>query len=648
MEHPPIPTLAMREVPPWAVLQRHLFEQIEQAWRAFEDHYCEPDGRVRFTGTMPSRDGVDDFYEPFFNWPSFYLLGGSDDVLTAAKRHWLGITAQMAEHGMLTDEFENGYDWFHQGESLFFFYSLCAADPEDEHFRERARAFASLYTDPARGNYDAGRNLIRAPHNGALGARSGVGEEWTSYPASQRNMEPYGLPLEYLPGIEDWDDLDDAQNAERMGQAMQRLAQGDVAVNLAATSLVVNRWLYDGDAEAAAWVVAYVDAWRERADQFDGLIPDNVAPDGTPGGMHEGRWFGGHYGWTWPHGLPSVGTAALIGAMNAALITGDDAYLDLARVPLDTVLAHSRRASVSDTPMSLQSSWLSRLGADAGNEATLVPHRFGRDGWFDFGPMPIELPTWLWWFSRDEVDWIRLRRLMASFPEDPRSVKPFRDKAEAGHELPWLSFLAGENPDYPERALSMALGQVARRMALMAVNAPDPATVHIHFWQRVNPVVTEVLTQLVSGAPQILYNGGLPLVAVSYADVDRGRPGLPPDVAALVESISGDRIDLELVNVSMTEHRRVSVSPGRYGERDISTVTVRTAVDAVYPDSVVAYTSEPGRPAVSTIDIDAAEMIVDLPPNHRAELRLTTVLAGRPARHRFRAHAPAPLKKESP
>ena len=312
-----------------------------------------------------------------------------------------------------------------------------------------------------------------------------------------------------------------------MGAEMRRRAAGDTAVNLAATSLVANYWLYDGDPRAAEWIARYVGGWKTRADANGGLLPDNVGRDGEVGTLQEGRWWGGHYGWTWPHGLPSVGMAALIGAINASWVTGDDSYLDLARGAIDTVLDHAVTRSVAETPMSLQANWLSRLGSDADNPATLVPHRFGTTGWFDFGPMPLELPTWLWWYSQDIADWHRLRRLMDVQPESPTVVKPFRDKAEAGHELPWLSYLSGENPDYPERALSMALGQVARRVALIENEDPDPKTMHIHFWQRVQPVVTEVLSQLISGAPQVLYNGGLPLAAVSYEDIDLGRPGLP-------------------------------------------------------------------------------------------------------------------------
>ena len=39
-------------------------------------------------------------------------------------------------------------------------------------------------------------------------------------------------------------------------------------------------------------------------------MPDNVGPDGIVGGLLDGRWYGGHYGWSWPHGWYSVGQAA--------------------------------------------------------------------------------------------------------------------------------------------------------------------------------------------------------------------------------------------------------------------------------------------------------------------------------------------------
>ena len=91
--------------------------------------FTGPDGRLNYRHTLTSRDGVDDFYETFFNWPQLYLLGGADDLLAESERHWEGVTAQLTELGMLSGEYERGYDWFHQGESLLLLYFLTMADP---------------------------------------------------------------------------------------------------------------------------------------------------------------------------------------------------------------------------------------------------------------------------------------------------------------------------------------------------------------------------------------------------------------------------------------------------------------------------------------------------------------------------------------
>jgi len=645
---PRVPTTPLHDVPAWAVLERRLFDATEEAWRLFAARYTGPDGRILHAGGFEHRDGVDDLYEPFFNWPAFYALGGSDAILDAAKHHFEGVTAQLTEAGMLTGEYENGYDWFHQGESLLFFYGLCAADPGDERFADRARRFAALYTDPAHGNYDPARNIVTAPHNGARGPLEGLGTEWLTYPASLDYMEAYGLPLHGLPGITRWDDLEDPAKAQLMGDELQRRAAGDTAVNLAATSLVTNRWLYDGDAASAAWVARYVDGWRERAAAAGGLMPDNVAPDGAVGGLHDGAWYGGHYGWTWPHGLHSVGMSTLIGAINASFVSGaasgrrDDGPLDLVRTMLDTALDHAITAPVAETPFSLRGSWLERLGPHAAEPATLVPYRFGAEGWFDYGPLQLDLPTWLWWWTRDDADRKRLDRVLDGVPGS-REVRPFRDKVEAGHEGPWLAFLDGTLPDYPERALSMALGQLARRVAVMDAEPVDPETVHLHFWQRANPVVTEVLGQLITGTPQTLYNGGLPFAAVAYTDADRDRPGLPPDVAALVTGLDRDadgtgRVGLSLVNLSPTHARRVRVRPSRFGQERLTGVVTRGEVGGDWPGPSTASAGRAGSTATATVPLDAPDLLVELPPSHRADVVLLTSPAAATPRHQHRLH----------
>ncbi|MGW8482978.1 hypothetical protein ACWGJP_07545 [Microbacterium sp. NPDC055903] len=627
-------TTPLRTIPAWAVLQRRLFAEIEDARLLFAERYTNGDGSLRGIAEFTDRDGVDDLYEPFFNWPAFYLLGGPDAVLEDAKRHWEGVTEQLTAAGMLTDEYENGYDWFHQGESLLLFLGICAADPADERFAERARRFARLYTDPAAGNYDPAHNIIRAPHTGARGALTGLDDEPAPYGADRAEMRPYGLPIHGIEGIGTWEDLADPVLAARMTDEMQQRAAGDVAVNLAATSLVANAWLYDNDAHAAAWVARYVEGWVRRAEDNGGLLPDNVAPDGTVGGLQDGRWWGGHYGWAWPHGLHSVAMSALIGAMNAAMVTGRDDAVGLVRVMLRTVLAEGRRASVRESDYSLRGGWLARLGDAVDDEGILVPYRHGAQGWFDFGPLQLDLPTWLWWWTRSDEDRALLDEAIEALPASANRLAPFRDKEEAGHEAGWLDFLSGRMPDYPERALEMALGQVARRVALMRTDGDDPDGAHLHFWQRVNPVVTEILSQQITGTPQVLYNGGLPFSAIDYADAERGRPGLPRDVAALVERIDVDSVAIRLVNTSTTRARRVRVLPGRFSRQTISRAELIAEDPGGYPGPSGAYAAPSAQERSEILECLDGVLEIELAPAHEARATLTLTRTDSAPHHR--------------
>ena len=60
------------------------------------------------------------------------------------------------------------------------------------------------------------------------------------------------------------------------------------------------------------------------------------------------------------------------------------------------------------------------------------------------------------------------------------------------------------------------------------------------------------------GCPQTIYNGGLLRALVRYFDVDRARPGLPKDVAALVDEIRPSAVGIQLVNTSTSESRSLS------------------------------------------------------------------------------------------
>src|SRR5205809_2892740 len=141
------------------------------------------------------------------------------------------------------------------------------------------------------------------------------------------------------------------------GPMTARMGLGDTAVNLAAAGLVLNAWMLTGDPRYRDWIEQYAGAWRERAAANHGVIPDNVGPDGVVGSLLDGRWYGGHYGWSWPHGWYSVGSAAAIAALAAATATGDDGYLDLLRPALDTMIENGKVMAYAESDSSLASKW---------------------------------------------------------------------------------------------------------------------------------------------------------------------------------------------------------------------------------------------------------------------------------------------------
>ena len=317
--------------PSWAVLERKLFDVLDQSVDPFLAKYTHDDGTLIFRDEHPGRDGADDFYESFYNWPLLYLLGGADRLLPLSHRQWDATTRLLTRLGHLHNEYEIGYDQFHQGESYIYFYLLALADPTNPQTIERSRRFAGLFLgqNPEAENYDPVRRLIRAPHNGSKGPRPRDEEDprydWAA------GMAHYGLPYEDVPGVHTYDDLKDVELSRRMGRAMQRrMSWGDIPANLAVTSLVTSAYLMTGDPDYRQWVLDYVDAWIVRAEENGGLLPDNVGLSGEIGEYIDGRWYGGLYGWSWPHGYYNIVMAAVVGASNAYLLSGKDRYLDLA------------------------------------------------------------------------------------------------------------------------------------------------------------------------------------------------------------------------------------------------------------------------------------------------------------------------------
>ena len=616
-------TTPWARLPGWAALQRRLFDLLDAAVHPFLARYTNADGSLIWRDAAAlgygSRDGADDFYESFGNWPLYYLLGGGDHLLSLSHRQWEAVTRQLTSYGLLLDEYERGYDQFHQSESYRYFYSLCHADAGNGRLRERAARFAGCYlgADSAAANYDRRRRIIRAPHNGAGGPRWGYCDGDPSYRWAA-GMVRYGLPFDDVPGVTSYHDLRDPRLARRMGEAMQeRMGRGDVAANLGVTSLVTNAFLLTGEPCYRDWVVEYVSAWQRRAVQNGGLLPDNVGLSGRVGEYLDGKWYGGLYGWSWPHGYYNVGYAALVAASNAFLVSGDAGFLELPRAQFDRVWEQGRTMAVADLEMSLAEHFAGQLPADS---EFVVPYRYGDRGWFDYHPMATRVPAALWSLSEQQEDRQRLAEIRRRSGADWRVVTDHRDKEDAAHELPWLAYLAGDNPGYPEEILGRSYAQSCRRLEQIRGDDADLTAVHIHHWQDANPVTTEALVQLTTGAPQIIYNGGLLHCRVRYFDALRRRPGLPPDVAALVTAIRPGALELHLVNTGASRERRLIIQAGGFGEHRFRTARYARRT-SVYPGAIGNGAPPPLRTAPCSPAIHDRYLQVVLPA--ATELRLT-------------------------
>jgi hypothetical protein len=167
----------------------------------------------------------------------------------------------------------------------------------------------------------------------------------------------------------------------------------------------------------------------------------------------------------------------------------------------------------------------------------------------------------------------------------------------------------------------------------MRATPHGPPDDDIHWWQRLNPVVTEVLTQLTTGAPPALYNGGLSLARVVFGDARRGRPGLPEDVAALVSRVEEAGVRLQLVNLSEDTPREVVVQAGAFGEDRIDRASF-DAGDDNYPGDARSYLIPAVSSTTATVQVDGSRILVILPPLSSVTLDLEITRRVFPPAHR--------------
>jgi len=512
-------------VPPdWAVKERLLLAENTRAVLEFDKRYHDKRGWLKCKARWSIVDGIDDIMENCGNWPLLYALGADDAVLAAFKRAFDGHIAQFSrkdvefapDWGCVHKEFVTAFDAHHASEQYSSFNQLTIASPRDRKFVERLRRFAGFYMNEGlpRGsepNYDFEHRIIRGVMNGSRGVRL--------------QIEPVYWGNKY----------DEIGAWERMGNWTN--VKGDWPENMYLTAFATNAFIVTGDERYRQWVLDYVDAWAARAASNGDIIPANVGLSGIVGEHWDGHWWGAwNGGWSIEGGM-------IAGMENATLLSGDTKYLDVLRRQIAALLANQIE--------------------DGGKKHPPAHHDAkGWSGKAQFGRQLVRL--YLADF-RDadlkliEDEMVRYRGEVGKFNYGTGYFYHVDDYA-------WLWFVLGRNPEFPQRMFASDIERIRQRTQRVLTDQSKDWERRSDHSQEFMPVSTHTLVNLACGGIGPLWDSVPVLTEVWHYDPQRNRPGLPPDVAALVDSITNDEVGLQLVNLCQSEPRTVVIRLGAYGE----------------------------------------------------------------------------------
>ena len=532
--------------PGWALLQRQLLNSNAEACSEFFNRYFDERGYLMCVERWGGDDGPDDAIENCRDWPLLHALGSDNTILTLYKKAWEGHLRQYTEakttevpfarDGMYYKEFPVMFDWQHNAEGLRVFNLQGLSDPGNRAFQNRVKRYAGFYMneDPGALNYDPEHRIIRSMFNGSRGPlmRKATALDWTGDPIEVEHRFELGHGEqsyeEMLAHFKDYNDI-----------------VGDHPLNLLTTSLAINAYMLTGESKYRDWLLEYVEAWRKRMVANGNIIPSNIGLNGVIGGECNGKWYGGTYGWGFSVIVPQTGDLAhrnrtywsFAGFMNAYLLTGgDDRWLDVWRKQADII--NSQMKVIDGKPM--------------------YPLMFGDEGWYHYQPEPYT-------YNNMEIYYLSMKAVD-------------RDRVPSS---PWLQFLSGNNPGFPETAMRQDLEHIRQCVVGMRQDQTTPDTRLADDPMKYNPARVNSLLQLMLGGLQPGRNASILHCRLRYFDPVNKRAGIPDGVAALIENMTDNSVTLTLVNTDQLSPRQVVLQGGGYAEHDILSVQAGTHNESI-------------------------------------------------------------------
>ena len=512
--------------PHWALLERQLMAALPEGIEEFHAKYFDERGYLLCYPRWGALDGPDDAAENVTGWTELYALGGPERVLDLYRHGIEGhmqqyteartVEGPLARDGMYYKEFPTSFDFVHNAEGFHGLFQQGLAEPWDPTYQARMRRYAGFYMDedPGAPNYDPRHRLIRSVMTGSRGPvlRRTTPFDWGGDPFE---CEGRFTPLRWHRTWQDY--VDHCSSYQDV--------TGDTPCNLAVTVVALNAYLCTGDPKYRDWILEYADAWVERTRENGGIIPSNVGLDGTIGGGAGGRWWGAVYGWDHKAFFRSL---APYGFGNALLVSGDQRFVDVWRRMIQAVSAHAKEI-----------------------DGTLhYPQKYGDDGWYEFSPEPYDhgaLEVFYW-----------------SMADGDRAL---------ARRNPWGAYLSGDDPDYPVTALTGELATLRDAMQRMREDTTTPDTRLSESMNAMNPgaCIWRLVELMLGGLPS-RHIGAAWHTRVRYFDLDRGRAGIPEDVASLVDSMSDDEVTVTLVNLSPVRRHALILQAGAYAEHQFTAV----------------------------------------------------------------------------
>ena len=514
------------QVPPeWALKERLLLEENARAIEHFYNRYYDNRAWLKCAARWSIGDGIDDSPENLGNWPLLYALGADPNVLALFKKAFDAHIRQFSEKsveyapkwGCVYNEFVAANDAFHTGEHYSCFNEMPLADPADKKFAERIRRWAGFYLNLGlkRGDepiYDFKLDIIRSAIHGSRGAIMEITPQFWGHGWEE---------------IAKWDRMSRWTNIK-----------GDDIENLYMTTFLANAFITTGDEQYAAWCRKYVDGWIRRADDNSGIFPCTVGLTGKVGEQWEGRW------WARWDGTWRLYGGIRVGLENALMLSGDTAkYMEPLRRQLKVLIDHPVEEKGKKYP-----------AANYDGKAWGGKARFGRQ----------LLRLYLSEFRDDDLklidDEVALYNQPGQFSYDAGFFYHVDDFA-------WLYFVLGKNPEFPQRMMDADLARIRQRVQQMSTDKTEDWKRRSDDTHALIPCCTHSLVNLACGGVGPLWKEGtLVFTEIWPYDPERNRPGLPQDVASMVDSIKKDEVGVQLVNVCQSQPRTIVIRTGAYGE----------------------------------------------------------------------------------